>query len=57
MKNLGRYNEDLSVPRKEDVEKKQDKILVTEEDNGKFMRVVNGVWAAAEVANANGESF
>lgn len=57
MKNLGRYNEDLSVPRKKDVDEKQEKIPVTEEDNGKFMRVVNGVWAAAEVANANGESF
>lgn len=57
MKNLGRYNDDLSIPRKEDVDKKQEKIPVTEEDNGKFMRVVNGAWAAAEVANANGESF
>lgn len=57
MKNLGRYNDDLSVPCKKDVDGKQEKIPVTEEDNGKFMRVVNGVWAAAEVANANGESF
>nr|DAR10592.1 MAG TPA: Putative tail fiber protein [Caudoviricetes sp.] len=30
---------------------------VTTADNGKFLRVVNGAWAAAEVANANGVSF
>lgn len=30
---------------------------VTIEDNGKFLRVVNGVWAAATVDNANGVSF
>lgn len=30
---------------------------VTDEDNGKFMRVVSGVWAAATIANANGVSF
>ena len=30
---------------------------VTTSDNGKFLRVVNGVWAAAEIANANGGSF
>ena len=26
-------------------------------DNGKFLRVINGAWAAAEIANANGGSF
>ena len=30
---------------------------VTTADNGKFLRVVNGTWAAAEIANANGGSF
>lgn len=30
---------------------------VTAADNGKFLRVVNGVWAAAIVDNANGVSF
>ena len=30
---------------------------VTTTDNGKFLRVVNGAWAAAEIANANGGSF
>ena len=30
---------------------------VTTADNGKFLRVVNGVWAAVEVSNANGVSF
>lgn len=32
-------------------------IPVTAADNGKFLRVVNGVWAAANVDNANGVSF
>ena len=31
--------------------------VVTTADNGKFLRVVNGTWAAAEIANANGGSF
>ena len=26
-------------------------------DNGKFLRVINGAWAAAEIPNANGGSF
>lgn len=26
-------------------------------DNGKFLRVVNGAWAAVEIANANGVNF
>lgn len=30
---------------------------VTAADNGKFLRVVNGAWAAATVDNANGVSF
>ena len=30
---------------------------VTTADNGKFLRVVNGSWAAVEIANANGGSF
>lgn len=30
---------------------------VTTADNGKFLRVVNGVWAAAAIDNANGGSF
>ena len=30
---------------------------VTTADSGKFLRVVNGVWAAVEIANANGGSF
>ena len=30
---------------------------VTASDNGKFMRVVNGAWAAVKIANANGVSF
>lgn len=32
-------------------------VPVTTADNGKFMRVVNGVWAAAEIPNANETSF
>lgn len=32
-------------------------VPVTAADNGKFLRVVNGVWAAATVDNANGVSF
>ena len=30
---------------------------VTTADNGKFLRVVNGVWTAAAIDNANGVSF
>ncbi len=30
---------------------------VTSADNGKFLRVVSGAWAAVEIANANGGSF
>lgn len=32
-------------------------VSVTTADNGKFLRVVNGVWAASEISNANGGSF
>lgn len=32
-------------------------ISVTASDNGKFLRVVNGAWAAATVENANGVNF
>lgn len=32
-------------------------VSVTTADNGKFLRVVNGVWAAVNVNNANGVSF
>ena len=30
---------------------------VTASDNGKFLRVVNGAWAAVAIPNANGGSF
>ena len=30
---------------------------VAASDNGKFLRVVSGAWAAAEIADANGGSF
>ena len=30
---------------------------VTASDNGKFLRVVNGVWAAVTIPDANGGSF
>ena len=32
-------------------------IPVTASDNGKFLRVVSGAWAAVEIANANGGNF
>ena len=32
-------------------------VAVTSADNGKFMRVVSGAWAAAAIDNANGGSF
>lgn len=32
-------------------------VAVTAADNGKFLRVVNGAWAAASVADASGVSF
>lgn len=110
MKNLSRYDENLSVPRKKDVDGKQAKIdiegilkgngngnvsaaetmqtgsvqipvgifkgtasgnietatpgtdymapiPVTISDNGKFLRVVNGAWAAVSISDANGVSF
>ena len=30
---------------------------VTTTDNGKFLRVVNGAWAAVAIADANGVKF
>lgn len=36
---------------------KMQAVSVTSDDNGKFLRVVDGVWAAATVPNANGERF
>lgn len=30
---------------------------VSASDNGKFLRVVSGAWAAVSIANANGGSF
>nr|DAH82951.1 MAG TPA: hypothetical protein [Caudoviricetes sp.] len=30
---------------------------VTASDDGKFLRVVKGAWAAAEISSANGVSF
>jgi len=30
---------------------------VTASDNGKFLRVVNGAWAAVAIADANGVKF
>lgn len=39
------------------VEIPQDVPPVTTADNGKFLRVVSGAWAAVEIANANGGSF
>lgn len=39
------------------VEIPQDVPPVTTADNGKILRVVNGAWAAVEIANANGGSF
>lgn len=110
MKNLSRYDENLSVPRKQDVDDKQAKIdvdgilqgdgngnisaaetmqtgsvqipvgifkgtasgnietatpgtdymapvAVTTADNGKFLRVVGGAWAAVSISDANGVSF
>ena len=32
-------------------------VPVTTTDNGKFLRVVDGQWAAAEITNANGVNF
>ena len=31
--------------------------IVTASDNGKFLCVVNGAWAAYEISDANGVSF
>lgn len=40
-----------------DLSSKQDKVSVTTSDNGKFMRVVNGAWAAVAVPNAEDGEF
>ena len=32
-------------------------VPITKDDNGKFMRVVNGAWAAESIANAEGRTF
>lgn len=32
-------------------------VAVTSADNGKFLRVVNGAWAAVSISDANGVSF
>ena len=40
-----------------DLSSKQDKINVSYSDNGKFMRVVNGAWAAVAVPNAEEGEF
>ena len=41
----------------QDVEIPEGVPSVTTADNGKFLRVVNGAWVAAEIDNANGGSF
>lgn len=45
----GRLAQDVEIP--------EGVPSVTTADNGKFMRVVNGAWAAAAIDNANGGSF
>lgn len=40
-----------------DLSEKQDRITVSTKDNGKFMRVVNGSWAAVTVPNAEEALF
>ena len=38
-------------------EDKKELPSVSTSDNGKFLRVVNGVWIASSINNANGVSF
>lgn len=57
LKNLSSYNQDLSVPRKKDLDALKTLPSVTTSDNGKFLRVVAGEWAVASVPDANGVSF
>lgn len=38
-------------------EDRQELPSVSTSDNGKFLRVINGVWATAAIDNANGGSF
>lgn len=49
MKNLSSYNQDLSIPRKKDVDAKQDKIIV----NGIVQGDGAGNLSAAETVNAD----
>lgn len=48
MKNLGVYDNNLSTPRKKDVDERQEKIPVTAADNGMVMMVVDGRWTKDE---------
>ncbi len=57
LKNLSSYNQDLSVPRKKDLDALKTLPSVTTSDNGKFLRVVAGEWAVASVPDANWVSF
>lgn len=38
-------------------EDKKELPSVSTSDNGKFLRVINGVWTASSINNANGVSF
>lgn len=44
-------------PKKSDYIKNNPIPRVTSEDDGKFMRVVNGAWAAVEIPYAEGEEY
>ena len=48
MKNLGVYDNNLSTPRKQDVDERQEKIPVTAADNGMVMMVVDGRWTKGD---------
>ena len=50
MKNLGVYDNNLSTPRKKDVDERQEKIPVTAADNGKVMMVVDGRWEKVDAS-------
>ena len=51
MKNLGVYDNNLSTPRKKDVDERQEKIPVTAADNGKVMMVVDGRWTKSDASS------
>lgn len=51
MKNLGVYDNNLSTPRKKDVDERQEKIPVTAADNGKVMMVVDGRWTKSDTSS------